>query len=85
MKFFKKTNLQQWADDWGMRFNANKCYILSIKNKYNKFYSLNNHILQQVDSNPYLGYEMAFTRNKNGKKSKFDTRLLEAKPQALSR
>jgi hypothetical protein len=26
-------NLEKWASDWGMRFNAKKCYILSIKKK----------------------------------------------------
>jgi len=38
-----------------MRFNAGKCYILSIKNKTSHFYELNNTILKHVDSNPYLG------------------------------
>jgi hypothetical protein len=36
---------------WGMRFNAKKCYILSINKKSNKFYSLDNHILQQSSAN----------------------------------
>ena len=31
-------NLEACANDWGMRFNANKCYILSIKNKSQHFY-----------------------------------------------
>ena len=26
-------NLESWANDWSMRFNAKKCYVLSIKNK----------------------------------------------------
>ena len=47
--------LQTWASDWGMRFNAKKCYILSINNKSSHFYTLNNTTLQQVTSNPYLG------------------------------
>ena len=38
-----------------MRFNAQKCYILSIRNKSSFFYQLNDHILQSVPSNPYLG------------------------------
>jgi hypothetical protein len=25
--------LEIWAKDWGMRFNAKKCYILSINKK----------------------------------------------------
>ena len=36
-----------------MRFNATKCYIMSIKKKTHKFYQLGGHILEQVDSNPY--------------------------------
>ena len=47
--------LEKWADKWGMRFNAKKCYILSINNLSSNFYSLGNHILKQVDENPYLG------------------------------
>ena len=47
-----------WVNKWGMRFNASKCYIMSIHRK--KFpriyrYSLNNYILEQVNENPYLG------------------------------
>ena len=38
-----------------MRFNAKKCYILSIRQKSSHFYQLDGEILQQVDSNPYLG------------------------------
>mgnify|MGYP007024906418 CR=1 FL=1 len=42
-----------------MRFNAKKCYILSIRNKSHKIYSLNGHILQQVKHNPYLGLQIS--------------------------
>ena len=51
--------LQQWAVTWGMKFNATKCYILSInkdqakKSHYN--YQLNDTILKHVQTNPYLG------------------------------
>ena len=48
-------NLESWADTWGMRLNATKCYILSINNKSNFRYSLNNTILKEVPNNPYLG------------------------------
>ena len=41
-------NLQTWATDWGMRFNAKKCYIMSIRNKTHKFYTLDGHILEEV-------------------------------------
>ena len=48
--------MEDWATTWGMKFNAKKCYILSISNKgTNKFYQLNSYILKHVDNNPYLG------------------------------
>lgn len=48
-------NLQQWANDWGMRFNATKCNILSIGNKSSYFYELDNTVLAHVENTPYLG------------------------------
>ena len=39
-----------------MRFNAKKCYILSIKNKSQRYYNLSGHILQ---NNPYLGLQIS--------------------------
>ena len=48
-------NLEGLANTWGMRFNASKWYILSIKNSSNHFYQLNNTILKRVSTNPYLG------------------------------
>ena len=51
--------LQKWADTWGMKFNASKCYILSIsKEQIRKsyfHYQLNDTILKHVSTNPYLG------------------------------
>ena len=39
-----------------MKFNAKKCYILSVTNKgKHKFYELNSYILKHVENNPYLG------------------------------
>ena len=52
-------NLEAWAENWGMRFNAKKCYILSIKQKSSKLYSLNGHLLEQVKNNPYLGLQIS--------------------------
>ena len=52
-------NLQIWANKWGMRFNAKKCYIMSIRKKTNKFYTLDNHILEEVQDNPYLGLQIS--------------------------
>ena len=42
-----------------MRFNATKCYIMSIKKKTHTFYQLGGHILEQVDSNPYFGLQIS--------------------------
>ena len=38
-----------------MRFNAKKCYILSIKSSSSFRYELSGVILEQVENNPYLG------------------------------
>ncbi|KAK7105620.1 uncharacterized protein [Littorina saxatilis] len=38
-----------------MRFNASKCYILSINKSSDFYYQLDNSILQNVRSTPYLG------------------------------
>jgi len=32
-----------------MRFNANKCYVMSINQKTSHFYQLGNQILKQVE------------------------------------
>ena len=49
-------SLEKWAEDWGMQFNAKKCYILTIADKgKHKFYELNSTILKNVNDNPYLG------------------------------
>ena len=50
--------LEKWATAWGMRFNATKCYLMSIsrsKTPLHYRYTLNGHILEQVKDNPYLG------------------------------
>ena len=49
----------KWATDWGMRFNAKKCYVMSIRPKSTHFYQLSNEILKQVAQNPYLGVQIA--------------------------
>ena len=50
-------SLEEWAEKWGMRFNASKCYIMSLGTRKlsSKLYSLNNTILKTVPTNPYLG------------------------------
>ena len=42
-----------------MRFNAKNCYTLRINNRSFHFYSLDNHIFQQVSENPYLGVTLS--------------------------
>ena len=54
-------SLQTWAENWGMKFNATKCYLMSIQStkKPSIFeYSLNKHILKKVQDNPYLGVQI---------------------------
>ena len=52
--------LEIWAQNWGMKFNAKKCYILRIRDKHQYlFYKLDNCLLQNVQSNPYLGLEIS--------------------------
>jgi hypothetical protein len=52
-------HLENWAQSWGMKVNAKKCYILSIRGKSKHYYSLDNTILQQVPPNAYLGITIA--------------------------
>ena len=48
-------SLEMWADKWGMKFNAKKCYILTITDKgMHKFYNLKSHILKNVENNPKI-------------------------------
>ena len=50
--------LESWASKWGMRFNATKCYHLTIsrsKTPWKTNYKLENETLDQVSENPYLG------------------------------
>ena len=49
------SELEKWANKWAMRFNAKKCYIMSINCKSTHYYTLCDHILKQVEENPYLG------------------------------
>ena len=50
--------LELWASTWGMKFNAKKWYLIRItrtRNHLTHNYSLNNHILQTVNREKYLG------------------------------
>ena len=51
--------MEKWAETWGIRFNAKKCYVMSINNRSSNYYQLDNHILQQVQENPYLGVTLS--------------------------
>ena len=42
-----------------MTFNAKKCYIMSTRQKSSYFYQLDQHILEQVKTNPYLGLNIS--------------------------
>jgi hypothetical protein len=53
------TSLELWADKWGMKFNAKKCYIMSMRQKSSYFYQLDQHILEQVKTNPFLGLNIS--------------------------
>ena len=55
--YFKKDlhELEKWVTKWGMRFNANTCYVMSINQKSSNFYQLDSQILKQVEEIPYLG------------------------------
>ena len=52
-------SLEQWANDWGMRFNSKKCYVLSVRNRFQCYYSLGGSVLQRVSNNPYLGIQFS--------------------------
>ena len=50
--------LETLAGDLGMRFIVSKCHLMSIhrsKHPHSSHYKLDNHILEQVEENPYLG------------------------------
>ena len=50
-------NLERWATDWGMRFNASKCYVMTVgKGSTNSYmYELCGTFLQGVTQEKYLG------------------------------
>ena len=50
--------LEKWAKDWGMKFNAGKCHVLTVnKGPQRKpfFYELDNTVLSSVEQEKYLG------------------------------
>jgi len=61
--------LEAWAEKWGMRFNAKKCYIMSIARSTPShfIYTLDNTLLKSVTSNPYLGIQFSDNLKLNGR------------------
>ena len=43
----------------GMRFNVQKCYVLSTKPRSHFYYSLGGTILKHLEQNPYLGIQIS--------------------------
>jgi hypothetical protein len=87
--------LEQWADDWGMRFNASKCYIMIInrgRSHLPHLYELGGVILKSVESEKYLGvlisHDMSWSPHigkiqaKANQKLGFIKRNLRGSPQA---
>ena len=81
--------IETWALTWGMRFNAKKCYLMSINQKSTHFCQLDSHILQQVPDNPSLGVTLSDNMKWNSHISKISKKanptlgFLEEKSKAL--
>ena len=55
-------SLREWSDQWGMRFNPAKCNILRFhrsKTPLERFYTLCDQVLAQVDDAKYLGVNIS--------------------------
>ena len=48
-------SMSAWAKTWMMRFNAEKCVVVKIKESLEYFYSLNGHYLEVVHDQKDLG------------------------------
>ena len=54
--------LTQWQNDWQMRFNASKCYVMRLSKKRNnieKDFTLNNCVLGNAKHQAYLGVQLS--------------------------
>ena len=51
--------LEKWAAVWGMKFKAQKCYILPTKARSSFLYSFGGIILKQVQHSPHLGVHIS--------------------------
>ena len=58
--------LEKWSHQWGMHLNAKKCKVMMISRRkpLDKFYELNNTILDRVSSCTYLGVTISNTQSK---------------------
>ena len=72
-----------------MKFNAKKCYIISTeKGGIPFFYTINDHILQYVGENPYLGVTLSEDLTFDAHVGNITKKIVECfytnKPQGLS-
>ena len=52
--------LENWAEEWDMKFNAKKCYIISTeKGGIPFFYTLNDHICNMLVQTLYVGVTLS--------------------------
>jgi hypothetical protein len=50
--------LKEWADKWGMKFNASKCEVMRIDHSQttlHMYYNINGQVLKQANKTKYLG------------------------------
>jgi hypothetical protein len=82
-------NLDTWAENWGMRINAKKCYILSIKQKISTLFLKWPHI-RTSQKQPILrpsnfrGHEVVITYQQYCKKSQLNLGLPKKKLEIQS-
>ena len=90
--------LEQWAKDWGMKFNAKKCHVLTVNKGPHRspyFYQLDGVVLSSVESEKYLGVHLHqdmdwnthvdATATKASQQLGFIKRNLKGCPQELKR
>ena len=89
--------LEKWSHQWGMRFNAKKCNIMTIARgkPLQKMYQLDNTILDHVSSCAYLGVTISenlsweehtnITSKKANSRLGFMKRNLKGSPQSLKK
>ena len=53
--------LMEWADRWGMSFNASKCNVMRTLGgiRSQRFYHMHGHVLQEVTHAKYLGVTLS--------------------------